>query len=39
LRSIGVLWGYGSLAELRTAGASAIVASPVELLAALESGV
>ncbi len=31
LRSVGVLWGYGSRAELESAGAGAIVATPSEL--------
>jgi phosphoglycolate phosphatase len=31
LRSVGVLWGYGSRAELESAGASAIVTTPSEL--------
>lgn len=33
--SIGVLWGYGTEAELICAGASRVVATPTELLAAL----
>ena len=33
--SIGVLWGYGSAAELTEAGADALCASPGELLACL----
>lgn len=33
LRSVGVLWGFGSEEELRQAGASALVATPAELLA------
>jgi phosphoglycolate phosphatase len=32
LRAIGVLWGYGSEAELRAAGADALVASMPELV-------
>lgn len=32
---IGVLWGYGSADELRSAGASALVATPADLLALL----
>jgi phosphoglycolate phosphatase len=39
LRSIGVLWGYGSERELRDAGADAICATPAELGALLEDGV
>ena len=35
--SIGVLWGYGSLDELQQAGADAIVSTPEELIAAMES--
>jgi phosphoglycolate phosphatase len=31
VRSIGVLWGYGSKAELETAGADALAAMPAEL--------
>ena len=33
--SIGVLWGYGSEAELISAGATRVVSTPAELLAAL----
>jgi phosphoglycolate phosphatase len=36
VRSIGVLWGYGSIEELRTSGASMLVSTPVELLSALD---
>jgi len=32
IRSIGVLWGYGGLVELREAGADAIVATPAEVV-------
>lgn len=35
MRSIGVLWGFGSADELRTAGADRLVASPDALLAAV----
>jgi len=35
--SIGVLWGYGTIDELRQAGAGAIAATPGDLIAALES--
>jgi phosphoglycolate phosphatase len=35
LPCVGVLWGIGDEAELRTAGASPIVAAPAELPAAL----
>ena len=35
MRSIGVLWGFGSADELRTAGADQLVASPDALLAAV----
>lgn len=35
-RSIGVLWGYGSRAELDDAGAGAIVATPEELAIVLD---
>jgi phosphoglycolate phosphatase len=35
IRSIGVLWGYGSAAELTEAGADALCASPGDLLACL----
>jgi phosphoglycolate phosphatase len=35
LDCIGVLWGYGSLDELETAGAASIVGTPAELAAAL----
>jgi phosphoglycolate phosphatase len=35
IRAIGVLWGYGSHAELTTAGADTLVATPVELGATL----
>ncbi len=35
IRAIGVLWGIGSEAELRTAGADAIARTPVELKALL----
>lgn len=31
MRSVGVLWGYGSRAELEQAGASALIAHPAEL--------
>ncbi len=34
--SLGVLWGYGSHAELTSAGAGALVARPHELAAAIE---
>jgi phosphoglycolate phosphatase len=33
LRSIGVLWGYGSRTELQEAGADHIIATPAEVLA------
>jgi phosphoglycolate phosphatase len=33
LRSIGVLWGYGGRLELTTAGATAIAATPAEVVA------
>jgi phosphoglycolate phosphatase len=36
IRAIGVLWGIGSEAELRKAGADAIAATPADLAAALE---
>lgn len=35
-RSIGVLWGYGSRAELESEGAGAIVATPKELAIVLD---
>jgi phosphoglycolate phosphatase len=35
VRSIGVLWGYGSAAELTDAGADALCGSPAELAACL----
>jgi phosphoglycolate phosphatase len=35
IRSIGVLWGYGSEAELRGAGADLLCGSPVELAGCL----
>ena len=35
VRSIGVLWGYGSEAELRGAGADQLCGSPAELAACL----
>ncbi len=35
MRSIGVLWGFGSADELRAAGAGRLVASPDALLNAL----
>jgi len=35
LRSIGVLWGYGGEAELREAGADALVAAPAEVVGQL----
>jgi phosphoglycolate phosphatase len=35
VRSIGVLWGYGSESELRDAGAGDLCASPRELLSCL----
>jgi phosphoglycolate phosphatase len=35
VRAVGVLWGYGSRAELLAAGADAIVATPADLPAAL----
>ncbi|HSL58301.1 MAG TPA: HAD hydrolase-like protein [Acidimicrobiales bacterium] len=35
LRAIGVLWGFGTEDELRSAGAHAVVADATELLAAL----
>jgi phosphoglycolate phosphatase len=38
LRCVGVLWGIGDEAELRAAGADPIVASPAELVGALELG-
>ncbi len=34
LHTIGVLWGYGSDAELRTAGAHTLLETPAELTAA-----
>jgi phosphoglycolate phosphatase len=34
--TIGVLWGYGTIDELREAGAGAIVSAPGDLIAALE---
>lgn len=34
--TVGVLWGYGDLAELTSAGAGQLVARPVELLAIAE---
>ena len=36
-RSVGVLWGYGSRAELEGAGADALAAVPAGLAAAIES--
>lgn len=36
VRSIGVLWGFGSVDELRQAGADHIVAAPSELAACLQ---
>lgn len=36
VRAVGVLWGYGSRAELERAGADAIVAAPGEIRAALD---
>jgi phosphoglycolate phosphatase len=36
-RAIGVLWGYGSAAELRAAGANALVAAPDRLAPALDA--
>ncbi|MDE3064631.1 MAG: HAD hydrolase-like protein [Acidobacteriota bacterium] len=38
LVAVGALWGYGSLEELRSAGAQWLVAHPVELLAGEASG-
>jgi len=35
MRGIGVLWGFGNAAELRDAGADAVVDSPAALVAAL----
>jgi phosphoglycolate phosphatase len=35
LRSIGVIWGYGSEAELREAGADFLAASPAEVITLL----
>ncbi len=35
-RAIGVLWGYGSEAELRAAGAHVLIAAPSELMGATE---
>jgi phosphoglycolate phosphatase len=35
MRAIGVLWGYGSEAELEQAGADALIGSPSELLGEL----
>jgi phosphoglycolate phosphatase len=35
MRAIGVLWGYGSKAELEQAGADALIGRPAELLAEL----
>jgi phosphoglycolate phosphatase len=32
LRAIGVLWGYGSLEELKSAGADELVSTPAELV-------
>ena len=37
VRSIGVLWGYGSRAELESAGVDAIVATPEALLAEVDA--
>ena len=36
VRAIGVLWGYGSRAELEAAGADALAAAPAELPGAME---
>src|SRR5262249_29064963 len=36
IRSIGVLWGYGSRSELEAAGADSLCGSPAELAACLE---
>jgi phosphoglycolate phosphatase len=38
VRSIGVLWGYGSSEELRAAGADLVCATPAELLACIARG-
>ena len=38
IASLGVLWGYGSHADLTIAGAGALLASPYELAAALTGG-
>ena len=35
LRSVGVLWGYGSRRELLAAGADRVVSQPEDLLQAL----
>ena len=35
IRSVGVLWGYGSEAELTEAGANTLVSSPLALVSAL----
>ena len=35
VRAVGVAWGFGSIEELREAGADAIAASPLELSALL----
>jgi phosphoglycolate phosphatase len=32
IEPVGVTWGYGSIEELETAGASAIAHSPAELI-------
>jgi phosphoglycolate phosphatase len=37
LRSIGVLWGYGSTEELATAGADVLVSSPTDVPDAVEA--
>jgi phosphoglycolate phosphatase len=39
LRAIGVLWGYGSQAELETAGADALATTPADLLTIILSSV
>lgn len=39
VRAIGVTWGFGSLEELRDAGADAVAAAPAELMALLQQDV
>jgi phosphoglycolate phosphatase len=38
LRSVGVTWGYGTIAELVAAGADCVCAHPGEVVAALRAG-